>query len=820
MYGRYLTAAIRHLNHDRFASAINIGSLALGLFASLLVMLFVRHEFSYDRWIPDAERIYRYETEIMELDGSSIHLAVSPAVTRGALLGRFSEIEAATRVLLAMHSFHVADKVNYEWVAFAEDDFFDVLDIPLTEGHKATALTGVTSILVSEEMALKYFGSQSPLGRTLSLEEGNGGKIRDFMVTGVFRDIPLNSHLDLHFIASKQPNDEDFDYNYSDSWHDFIVYTYLKLKKDARPELLEASFPALLDDQVDNTRWSGDHTSSDFYRPYLIKLTDIHMDTRHTDPMRPVGDRGLVYVLMAIVLLILAIASINFMNLALARAMSRAREVSIRKIHGAGRRQLMSQYLGETALLTLLALGLAMIMVFFALPHLNAFIDKDLTLGALLSGDMVLPLMGSLSFVAVIAGLYPAFVLSGFRPVTNLASTAGKKGGGHRLRTALVVFQFAAAITLGIGATVIQSQRHYATTHDLGFSTTDKLVIRWMTWGHFKEKSQVINERIRALPSVIGTAYSSVVPGDRFEGSISVSVPGYEGDETVRTRTLIVDEGFFNVYGVELLAGRFFSRDFGEDDMGDGPVEEGEVRRFSAILNESAIHQLGFESAGDAVGINLELGIDGLEPNVVGVVRDFHFASLREEITPTIYSMTSEGFGNLTVRFRQGADIEGLVRDITAIWGDFIPRDPITLEYLDQNVAAHYAEDHRQGVMVTSLAVFALVIACMGLYGLSALSAVECSREVGIRKIHGASIPHVTWLMLWRFSIPVLLAILFAWPLAWLVARQYLDQFSYRIELGPSLFIGAGLAALLITGLTVGGHALKAARTNPVKVLR
>jgi len=820
MPGNHISSAIRHIAHDRFSSGINIASLAIGLAAALLVLLFVQHELSYDRWIPDAEQIYRYESELMETDGSSVHVALSPAVARNMLLNRYSEIEAATRILLALHSLHMADKVHYEWMAFVDKNFFDVLDIPLLEGDKSTAIADLSSVLLSEKMALKYFGKQAPLGKTLSVEAGDGGEIRDFRVTGVFRDIPLNSHLDLDFIFRKQPDKGNFDLQYGDSWHAFSVYTYLKLSGGARPELVEAGFPALLDDHVDATRWGDGYTGSDFYRPYLIGLTDIHMDTRTSDPMRRVGDWGLVYSLLGIALLIVSMASINFMNLALARSMSRSREVSIRKVHGAGRRQLISQYLTETAILTLLALFLAIIAVTFVLPYLNSFIGKDLVLGTLLTGGMIATVLVLLAVVALLAGLYPAFVLSSFRPATILRGTTGKSGKGHRLRTALVVFQFTVSITLGIVATVIQSQRHFTASHDLGFPTDDKLVIRWMNWGHFAEKSPVINDRIHALSDVIGTAYSSAVPGDPVGGGVTMSVPGNMGDDRLRAHPLNVDDGFFDVYGVELLAGRFFSRNFGEDDIDVDRPEEGEIVQFSTILNESALRGLGYESAEAALGVTLDVGIDTLEPRVVGVVRDFHFSSLREEILPTAYYMSSEGFGNLTVRFRQGTDLAALVNDITAIWQDFIPRDPITLEYLNQNITALYAEDHRQGLMVTGLAALALFIACMGLYGLSALTAMERSREVSIRKVHGASIPTIISLLLWRLSNPVLLAIMFAWPLAWYGAREYLDQFSYRIDPGPLFFIGAGMFALLIASLTVGGHAYKIARTNPIHALR
>lgn len=819
MFGNYITAAVRHIGHNKFSSGLNILSLTVGLVAALVVMLFVQHEISYDRWIPNAERIYRYETELLDPDGSSIHLAVSPTVVRDVLLDRFSEIEAATSFSFNLHSLHIADKVHYEWIAFADANFFDVLDIPLTRGDKATALEGVTSVLLSEQMALKYFGGESALGQTLSVEEGDGGEIRDFTVTGIFEDIPANSHLELHFILSKQPND-GFHFEVSDSWQNFQVYTYLKLADGARPKLLEENFPALLDDHVDTTDRSEGRIGSDIFRPYLVGLTDIHMDSRNTQPMRPLGDWGLAYALLGIAFLILAIASINFMNLALAQSLSRARDVSIRKVHGARSRQLMGQYLTETAILTLLALVLAVAVVSFVLPYLNPFIDRELGLESLLKFELIMPVLMLLCFVTFLAGLYPAVVISSFRPAVALRGTLGKGGMGRRLRTALVVFQFAVSITLGIGATVIQSQRHFTASYDLGFSINDKLIIRYMNWGHFAEKSSIINERIRALPDVTGTAYSSRVPGDQVNSGVTLSVPGMTGDGSVRARPLNVDDGFFDLYGVELVAGRFFSSNFGEDDAGLDSAEEGELKQFSTILNESAVHGLGFESAEAALGVILDVGIDTFEPKVVGVVRDFHFSSLREEIVPTTYFMSSDGFGDLTVRFRQGTDVPALVQQITAVWQDFIPRDPISLEYLDQNVSAHYAEDRRQGMMVTSLAALALLVACIGLYGLSALTAAEKSREVSIRKVHGASITAIISLLLWRFSIPVIVAILFAWPLGWFSARQYLDQFSYRIDLGPGYFISAGVTALVIAGLTIGGHAFKVACTNPIHALR
>jgi putative ABC transport system permease protein len=819
MFAKHLSAAFRHLGHNKFAASINIISLAVGLAAALLVALFVQHELSYDRWIPDAKRVYRLESELLRPDGGSIHLAVAPAVAAGAMKERFSEIETVTQVATNIHSLHIDDKVHYEWIAFADTSFFDVLDIPLIEGDRATALEGVSSVLLSEDMALKYFGKQSPLGQTLSVEAANGGEVRDFKVSGVFRNIPTNSHLQLNMLFSRQASDDVFDFPGSDSWHDFSVYTYLKLRSGARPEMLEAGFPAMLDSLVDASRWGEGSTGSQFFHPYLVGLTDIHMDTVNLGPMRPLGDWGLVYALIAIALLILAIGSINFMNLALARSMSRAREVSIRKIHGAGRRQLMSQYMVETVIQTLCAVAFALTIVSFVLPYLNSFVEKELALSSLLSISMVVPAIVAVSLIAVLAGFYPALVVSSFRPAVILRGTQGKGGKGHGLRTWLVVFQFTVSIALGIGALVIQSQRQFTASHELGFSTDDKLVIRYMNWGHFAEKSPIINERIKTLPEVVGTAYSGAVPGDVTGGGVTLSVPGSQTDDGIHSFTLNVGDGFFEVYGVELVAGRFFSQDFGEDHADIGLPAEGEIQEFSAILNESAVRALGFESAQDALGVILDVGIEYMQPKVVGVVRDFHFASLREEIIPTTYFMSSEGFGNLTVRFRQDTNVAALVERITAVWQDYIPRDPITLEYLDQNLAVHYAEDRRQGMMVASLAMLALFVACIGLYALSALTAAERSREVSIRKIHGASIPTITLLLLWQFSRPVLLAIGFALPLAWFGARQYLDQFSYRIDLGPLLFIGAGAMALLIAGLTVGAHAFRVARTNPIHAL-
>ncbi|MCP4045596.1 MAG: FtsX-like permease family protein, partial [Gammaproteobacteria bacterium] len=596
-----------------------------------------------------------------------------------------------------------------------------------------------------------------------------------------------------------------------------------KLAEGAGPELMEAELPAIMDEFLDTSRRPEGTKGSDMVTGILTRVTDLHMNQRNVQPLRPVGDWTLVYALIGIAVLILLIASINFTNLALARSLSRAREVSIRKVHGAGRRQLLSQYLLETAILTLLALGLALTAVYAVLPYLNAFIGKDLALDALLRFEMIAAVFSLLGFVAVIAGLYPAMVLSSYRPAVIFSGLRGKRGKAHRLRTALVVFQFTISIALGIGATVIQSQRHYTAVRDLGFSTQDKVVLRWMNWGHFAEKAEVINERILAHPDVIGTAFSNIVPGDMYFGNAPVRVPGYTGEEPVYGRPVNADEGFFEVYELELLAGRLLSPEFGQDNalLGVDVDELDNPLHVSVVLSESAVRQLGIESPELALGVSLEIvPLPLLVSEIVGVVKDFHFTSLREEILPTIFYMDSEGFGNLTVRFREGTDIPALVSDITAIWKDFIPRDPITLEYLDQNIASLYENDRQQGMMVTALAALALLVACLGLYGLSALSATEASREVSIRKVHGASIPVIIALLLWRFSIPVFIAIGIAWPLGWLGSNQYLDQFSYRIDLGIVYFAGVGLAALLIAGLTVGGHAYKVARSSPIHALR
>jgi len=823
MFATYFSSAIRQMGHNKFASGINILSLAIGLAVALIVMLFVRHELSYDQWIPNAENVYRFEIEIHQTNGGSIFVAQAYPPAGPALKNRFSEIEAVTRVHINIHSLHRPDQVYYEDMAFAEPNFFDVLDIPLIEGDKATALAGVSSAIVSEAIALKYFGSDPAIGQVLTVETVEGGELRDFQVTGVFRDIPQNSHLDLNFIFSNQSADDGFGFYDDGSWDNIMTYTYLKLAEGAGPELMEAELPALMDEFVDTSRRPEGTKGSDMVTGILTRVTDLHMNQRNIQPLRPVGDWTLVYALIGIAVLILVIASINFTNLALARSLSRAREVSIRKVHGAGRRQLLSQYLLETAMLTVLALGLALIAVSAVLPYLNAFIGKDLALDALLSIEMIAGVFLLLSFVAVIAGLYPAMVLSSYRPAVIFSGLRGKRGKAHRLRTALVVFQFTISIALGIGATVIQSQRHYTANRDLGFSIQDKVVLRWMNWGHFAEKAEVISERILAHPDVIGTAFSNIVPGDMYFGNAPMSVPGYTGEEPVRGRPINADEGFFEVYELELLAGRLLSQEYGQDNalMGIDLDEQEEPIHHSVILSESAVQLLGIESPELAVGVTMEIvPMPQLVPEIVGVVKDFHFTSLREEILPTIFYMDSEGFGNLTVRFRAGTDVPALVADITTIWKDFIPQDPITLEYLDQNIADLYENDRQQGMMVTALAALALLVACLGLYGLSALSATETSREVSIRKVHGASIPAIISLLLWRFSIPVLIAIGIAWPLGWFGCSQYLDQFSTRIDLGMVYFAGVGLAALLIAGLTVGGHAYKVARSSPIHALR
>jgi putative ABC transport system permease protein len=326
----------------------------------------------------------------------------------------------------------------------------------------------------------------------------------------------------------------------------------------------------------------------------------------------------------------------------------------------------------------------------------------------------------ALLFVASCAGLYPAFILSSFRPVSTLRGKHAKHGATQWIQTALVTFQFAASIALGICAVVVQSQSYYAQTKDLGFSTQDKVVLRWMNWGHFKEKSNVINDRIKAHPDVIGTAYSNAIPGDDYGNWGALHVPGYTTDEGVRFRAMNTDDGFFELYNVKLLAGRYLSSELSSDSFSDEDDKKLLVARI--ILNESAIGDIGFESANHALGVEIDLDSSGLKGQVVGVVKDFHFDSLKDEIPATAFYMDPNGFGNLTVRFREGTNVPELVHDITAIWQDFIPRDPITLEFLDQNIMTQYEGDRRKGVIVTVLAALALIIACMGLYGLSTLT--------------------------------------------------------------------------------------------------
>jgi putative ABC transport system permease protein len=816
----YLSLAMRQIARNRFVSAVKVLSLAIGLAAMLLALMYVGHELSYDRWIPNAENIYRYETELLDSGGTPVFLASAPSAAGETLKNRFSEIEEVTRFSQNLHSLHKDGEVHYEWVIFADENFLEVLDLPLLAGDRSTVLSGALSALISQEMSLKHFGGMSPIGETLTVENIDGGEKLDFMITGVFRDIPDNSHLALDIILRNQPGRVGFGHQEEESWNMFPTFTYLVLSAGSSPGTIEAGLPALMDDRVDVQGTGRQKRGSEVFRPYLSRLTGIHMNQKNLQPMRPPGDWGLIYALGGIALLVMAIASINFMNLALARSLSRSREVAMRKALGARRAQLICQYLVETGILALMAMALALALVALALPSLNALVSKRLALDALYSPSLLLSVLSLLVMVAVLSGLYPALVISSFRPAAVFRSERSKSRKGRALRNGLVIFQFAICIALGLDAAVIRSQQHFISSYDLGYSSGDKLVLRWMNWGHFAEKSPMINERIRQLPAVAGTAYSGIVPGDPWQGNVPLSRGDFGVENPVRGRATNVDENFFEVYGVELVAGRFLSREFGADRVAEDAEGDEEIRQFSIIVNESAVQRLGFESAETTLGAMVKVGDETLQPTIVGVVRDAHFSSLKTEVLPTIFYMAEAGFANLTVRFVPGTDIPALVREITGIWKDYIPREPVTIEFLDELLAAHYQDDQRQGMMLNGFAILALVLACVGLFALSALTVAEQAREVSIRKVYGASVFRIMSLMLWRFSFPVLIAIVFAWPLAWIAARQYLDNFSYRMELEPATFVVAGLAAVLIAWATVACHALKVATCKPIHTLR
>lgn len=799
MLHNYLTITIRNLLRYPTYTLINIVGLAIGLAACMLILLYVWDELSYDRYHPYADRVYRVVDDI-ENAGQTVRTAGSPSGWGPALKRDFPEIELFARVRGTTSTWFIMheDQRFYEnKVIWADAALLDIFSIPFVAGDPRTALIEPYSIVISEEMAIKYFGDDEPMGKIL-----RGDNVWDFTVTGVMRNIPANSHLRPDMILSLITRNALYP-NSLDDWemHE-NRYTYIRLHENASPDDLEAQLPAF----VERYKSGRFRESTKVLRPSLQPLTDIHLHSHRDSELEPNGDFRYVVMFLIIAFLIPLIACINFVNLATARSALRAREVGVRKVMGANRSQLLGQFLGEAVVMAGLAMIVAVSLAHLALPGVNALAGKQLefalsngwVLGALAVGTVV---------IAMAAGSYPAVYLSGFLPTEVMKGSSKSGAHGLGLRQILVVIQFVMSIFLLVSTAVIYDQLEYTQNMRLGFNEEHVMVVPF-TGRAQQESVPVLKQRLAQLPGVVGMTTTDGVPGVNAPRIMAVRSDRMNPEDNLIVSVFASDDRFLNIMEIGLLAGRNF------------PVEWGMDSTMVIQLNETAAQKLGWEAPPEAIGMLVEwIEYRGLQGRVLGVMEDFHLQSIREEIEPIVFIHDPSHFTDVLIRIEPD-DIPDTVARIQAVWREVDPVYPLSYTFLDEDFDSLYRAEHQLGTIFAVFAFLAILVACLGLLGLVSFSIQQRIREIGIRKVLGATVTEIALLLSKDFVKYVLLANVIAWPLAYFAMTRWLQNYAYASEIEFMWFIAGGIVALIIAWLTIGAHAVSASRKNPVNALR
>ena len=791
MFKNYLRIAFRNLWKHRVYSFLNILGLTIGMSACFLIFLYVRFELSYDGFHTKKDRIYRINcdiktpTETMNIGACSAPMAINAK-------DEFPEIEKVVR--FDPNSFLVRKgeiKFQEDKAVLADSTFFEVFDFPLIAGDPVTALREPFTTVLSQATARKYFANTNPMGQTLLLtEDGFPTK-----VTGIMKDMPENTELKADLLISKSTS-KRFDSSEDKRWGSFGMYSYALLKPNTNAAALEKKFPAFLDKR----NGTDMKKSQMFFSLFLQPLTEVYLKAGKRGAPET-GSMSNVIIFSIVGAFILLIACINFINLTTARSTERAKEVGIRKVVGAERGQLTGQFLGESIIQALVAFVLAVGVTALIIPLFNFLAGKTVSTGILRHPEYIVWLLGIAVGIGLLAGIYPALVLSSFQPITVLKGRFATGTRGMILRKGLVVFQFVISIAFIASTLIVYSQLTYMRNQDLGFNNQQMIVLD--TNGDKHKKA--LKEEISRIPGVISAAMSSSVPGGGNMGAYS-QVQNVKGDMQIANLDLyFVDFDYLKQYKMKIIAGRAFSRDFGSDTTQ------------AMILNESAVKLFGYHSPKDAVGRNFSQW--GRKGTIVGVVKDFHFRSLQTQIKPLSMRIEPDGCNLISANVRM-KDLKTTIAAIESKWKTTIPYRPFSYYFADEFFDRQYRGEERFGKLFFNFAVLAIFISCLGLLGLASYSTLQRTKEIGIRKVLGASVTGIVNLLSREFLQLVLIAFLIATPISWYFMAKWLKDFDYRIDIQWWIFVLAGVMAFLIAFLTISFQAIKAAVMNPVKSLR
>jgi len=810
MFKNYLKNALRTLSRNKSFSFINIFGLAVGLTTCILILLYIFSELGYDQHNKDADRIYRLAatgdkiSAIKEKDW-----ACTAAPIAWGIKADLPEVEQSTRLLkfpmltkmLLKYEKGEKSKQFYETNGYYIDStFFQVFSYDFKYGNIQNALTEPNSVILSEEVSDKLFGNEDPTGKQLSIGMPYGNF--NYTVKGVFKDENIKSHIPAHFFLSMRNGDVGTWVENQTNWAtNNIFHTYIKLKAGTDPIAFEKKLRPFLDNRA-GTDLKALGVS---HHLFMQLVKDIYLHSDLDNEISPNGNITYLYILGSIALFVLIIACINFMNLSTARSGKRAKEVGVRKAIGAEKRSLVLQFIGESVTMSILALLLALILVTLLLPAFNNITQKNLQLFD--RKDMLVWIILLTIATGIISGLYPAFYLSSFKPVTVLKGKLINHFSANAIRKGLVVFQFTISICLVLGAIVIVRQLHYMENQQLGFNKKQQLIIPLQNQNAIKNYTAFKNELLKN-PSVKNVTSGSTYPGITNVEDILFYGEGKSVHDVVDVHLANVEDNYFETLGLKIIEGRAFSRDFIADSN-------------SIIINEAGLKQLGYDTK-SAVGKIVNYDFKGTHNTmrIVGVVKNFNYESLYNEVKPFAFNKFFGDPNSYVIANVSVTDYAAVLKEIGQSWSKINPGIPFDYSFLDQDFARNYEKDKRASSIVSYFTIIAILIACLGLFGLAAFSAEQRTREIGIRKVLGASVPNVTALLSGDFMKLVFIAILIASPLAWYVMNKWLEAFAFKITISWWMFALAGTVAILIALITVSFVAIKAAVANPVKSLR
>lgn len=790
MIKNYFKIAIRNLWKNRAFSFINILGLSIGMTACFLISLYVSFELSYDTFHTKKDRIYRVVTDIKT--PSETIKASGPSWAVPPHMNDFPEIETAVRVLNDVILFRKDNiKFNETESLWADADFFSVFDYKLLKGNPLTALKEPFSIVLSESSAKKYFGDNDPIGQTILITDD----AYPSTITGVMEDIPENSQIQGDVLVSMTTITQKFAEGVDDQWGNYGPFAYLLLTPGTNAEDLENKFPAFLE------KWNGKgmEESQMHATLFLESLNDVYLKSDRGGFVT--GNINNVYIFSIVALFILLIACINFINLTTARSSERAKEVGIRKVVGAAKFQLARQFLGESVIICLIAFLLTLVVSSLLLPSFNQLAGKTISHGIFENPQYLLLLFSTAIGIGLLAGIYPALVLSSFKPTIVLKGRFATGTKGNYLRKGLVISQFAISIALIIGTIVVYSQMSYMRNLNLGFEKDQILVLD--TNG---DKSRdALKQAISNLPNIKDVSLSSSVPGGGNSSAYS-EIENVKGDLQVANLDLyFVDFDYISLFDIQVTAGRPFSRDFKTDTTQ------------AMVLNEAAVKMFGYSSPEQAIGKRFKQW--GREGKIIGVIKDFHFQSLKNPIKPL--SMRIEPSRNDYLSISVSAtNLTATMAVVEKEWGEIIPNKPFSYYFLDEFFSRQYKSEEQFGQLFLNFALLAIFLSCLGLFGLASYSTMQRTKEIGIRKVMGASVSNILNLLSFDFLKLVVVSFFVAAPFSWYFMNKWLIDFAYRTTISWWVFIVAGVIALLIAVITVSFQALKAAITNPIKSLR